>query len=347
VREYIDKNITGGKAPILKLININDTSYNINEKIYDGLLIRRKQYEADQRFRQEIGTTLGNQEEKTGRQIDILVENLLATYDKITNKKKEDLSKGISFGSMVKRSFNSMLGFEKSPKAWLDDLAKDFEYQLNSSLKDKLNTGVIDIAESIQHMGKLVDVRIKDSETILKDNHEIFSDIAEKRTNVLRDLQKTFSTFLSNSESFYDEEVLAGDADLTPKLAAGGGIAIVGAIITAVTNGAVFDITGGILTAVGLAFAGVTVGLKRRKILNGFTQEISKGRTKLETEVSDKLKGYASRIKQRIEDNFFEFDKHLDQEKQATEHLDALYQDIKMNLKDNRSALDKELGGLA
>ncbi len=340
VRKYIDDNITGGKAPILKLVNINDTSYNINEKIYDGLLIRRMQYEADIKFRDEIESTLSHQQEKTQRQVNILVENLLATYDNITKKKQEELKNGISFFSMVKRSFSSMFGFEKSPKEYLENLVKDLELQLNTSLKDKLNDGVVDIAESIQYMGKLVDVKIKNSETILKDNHEIFSNIAEKRANVLIDLQKAFSNFLKRSENFYHEEILKDDKSLAPSLAAGGGIAIVGAIITAVTNGAVFDITGGVLTTIGLVFAGVTVGIKRKKILQNFNTEIEKGRRQLELDVPDKLNSYTKRIRQRIEENFYEFDKHLKEEKMAIETLESAYEEIKMELKNSKTDLE-------
>jgi len=346
VRKYIDQNITGGKAPILKLININDTSYNINEKIYDGLLIRRMQYEADIKFRDEIASTLSHQQEKTERQINILVENLLATYDKITSTKQEELKTGISFFSMVKRSFSSMFGFEKSPKEYLENLVKDLELQLNTSLKDKLNDGVVDIAESIQYMGKLVDVKIKNSETILKDNHDIFSNIAEKRANVLIDLQKAFSNFLKRSENFYHDEILKDDKSLTPSLAAGGGIAIVGAIITAVTNGAVFDITGGVLTTIGLVFAGVTVGIKRKKILHNFDEEIYKGRRKLELEVPDKLTSYTKRIRERIEENFFEFDKHLKEEKTAIEYLESSYEEIKIELKNGKADLENSLSKL-
>ncbi len=340
VRKYIDENITGGRAPFLKLGNITDTSYNINEKIYDGLLIRRKQYEADIKFREEISITLTDQEKKTERQIDILVENLLATYDRITRKKEEELKKGISFTSMLKRSFNSMFGFEKSPKEYLDNLAKDFELQLNTSLRDRLNDGVIEIADSIQEMGKLVDRRIKDSETILKDNHEIFADIAEKRANVLKDLQLAFSDFLKKSENFYDEEVLGNDNNITPSLAAGGGIAVVGVIIATVTNAAVFDVTGGILTTVGLLFAGVTVGLKRKKILNTFKEEIEKGRNALKYEVAEKLKNYSSKIKTRIDENFNQFDRHLQNESNTIEHLEQLYQSIKIDLKNSKEAIE-------
>jgi len=323
LREYIDANITGGKAPFLKLKNNISTASTINDKIFKGLVIRKEQYEADERFRLDIKESLEAQKLKSSKQVDVLIENLIGEYDRITRKKEEDLSSGLSFFPLIKRSFRSMLSMDTGPKEWLGKMVKDFEQELNYKLKEKLNNGVVDIAESIQDMGKIIDLKIRNSETILKDNHEIFSDIAERRANVLRDLQHAFSKFLTTSENFYDESLSSDSGNMAPNLAAGGGIAIVGVILATVTNGMVFDITGGILTTLGLMFAGVTVGLKKRKILSGFKSEIEKGREKLRFEVSEKLKSYIEKIKIRIDNNFDEFDTHLNKEGEKISNLES------------------------
>ena len=314
LRKYIDDNITGGKAPFLKLKNNISTARTINDKIFKGLVTRKEQYEADVRFREDIKESLEKQKVKSSKQVDVLIENLIGEYDRITNKKEEELSKGLSFFPLVRRSFKSMLSMDSGPKEWLGTMVKDFEQELNYKLKEKLNNGVVDIADSIQDMGKIIDLKIRNSETILRDNHEIFSDIAERRANVLKDLQQAFSKFLATTENFYDESLSSDSSSMAPNLAAGGGIAIVGVILATVTNGMVFDITGGILTTVGLMVAGVTVGLKKRKILSGFKSEIDKGREKLKFEVGEKLKSYIEKIKNRIDQNFNEFDEHLNKE---------------------------------
>ena len=347
IRQFINENITGGQAPYLKLLNLSETCNTINTRIYEGLALRKKQYEADIIFRNQVTEILDEQELKTKKQVEFLVENLLAAYDRITQKKANEISQGISFGSMLKRQFNSIFGFDKSPKIWLSELTKDFEYELNTSLKEKLSEGVIDIADSIQLMGKLVDIKIKDSQTILKDNHEIFANIAERRANVLKDLQRAFSNFLKHSENFYDEEALKKGGNITPNLAAGGGIAIVGVIIATVTNAAVFDITGGILTTVGLLFAGVTVGLKRKKILKRFKEEIASGRLRLEDEVSQKLYDYTSRIKQRIDENFFAFDHHLETEEKAIEKFENSHENVDKNLTTLKADIEAILSQIA
>lgn len=320
LRAYIDQNITSGKAPYLKLENTINTATKINETIQEALNIRGEQYRLDMEFRNDIKITLDQQEAKTKNQVNQLVENLVATFDKITAVKQEELSTGLSFVKVIKRSFASMFGSESGLKEWLTQQSKDFELKLNTSLKDKLHQGVTDVADNIQMMGKIVDSKIKTNKTVLKDTDEIFADIAERRTNVLKDLQQSFSQFMNKSENFYDEGLLKESEKMTPNLAAGGGIAVIGVILTALVHGAVFDITGGVLTTVGILFAGVTLGLNKSKILRRFREEIDKGRVQLQTEVTETLNEYTSRIKERINDNFYHFDQHLlNEERKLTE----------------------------
>ncbi len=332
IRSYIADNITGGKAPALKLQNNIKTSKNINEKIYQGVLDRKQQNIADKEFRLDIRETLDTQEVKSNKQVDVLVENLLATYDNITRQTKVDLKSGLSFSTLLRRSFSSMFTKDSSAKDWLDGLSSNFEKDLNTQLKAKLEDGVVDLAESIQQMAKIIDLKIQNSQTILKNNHEIFSAIAERRSNILRELQAAFKNFLQSSESFMDRELFGENEDLTPNLGIGGGIAAIGVILTAVTSGVVADVTGGILTAVGLIFAGVSIGLKRRKILESYDSEIANGRVKLEQEVTERLKNYVHHIKNRIDANFSTFDELVTNEEQEVKSLE-----------DTHLALDKEL----
>lgn len=332
IRKYINENITGGKAPLLKLMNNADTAFNINDKIFKGVILRKEQLETDIRFRNDIRETLDDQERKTNRQVGILVENLLASYDRITNEYKENLKTGSGVFSMLKRSIFSRFSSERSPKDWLQDLTKNLDKELNEEFRTKLQDGVMDIADSIQNMGRLVDAKIKNSQTILRDDHEIFADIAERRANVLKDLQQAFSGFLKSSENFYDNEIIDGADQIGSNIVTGGGMAIVGLILTSLTNTMLVDVTGGILTAIGFVFAGVTVGLNRSKIIKGYIAEVAKGRKRIEEEVTIKLNNYTSRIKEKINDNFTRFDKLLEEEKEEITYLENAHSEISSDL---------------
>lgn len=333
LRQFIADNITGGKAPYLKMANSTNTAQRIADTISHALQLRDEQFLLDRDFRDDIRETLDSQEKKTQYQVGVLAENLLATYDKITGKKSEELGEGLSFVNVLKRSFSSLFGTESGLKDWLNQQSKDFELQLNTQLRDKLHAGITDVADNIQLMGKLVDAKLKTNRTVLKDTDDIFADIAERRANVLKDLQQSFSQFMNKSENFYDETLLKESGKMTPNLAAGGGMAVVGVMITALVNGAVFDITGGILTTVGLLFAGVTLGLNKSKIVRRFREEVEKGRVKMEEEVRTTLNDYTQRIKNRIDDNFRAFDQHLAHEAEHLTSMKALHQEANELLK--------------
>ena len=328
ISKFIRDNITGGQAPILKLSNNVAISKNINEKIRSGVDDRRKQLESDHAFRADIHETLDHQENKSKKHVGILVENLLAAYDKITFKAEKELSNGLSFFSLLRRSFISIFNKNASAKEWLNDLANDMEKDLNEELKNRLIDGVVDIADSIQQMAKLIDLKIKNSSTILKNNHEIFSNIAERRSNVVKDLQEAFSRFMNRSENFTDDSLFPDKSSLASNITTGSGVAAIGVILMAVTKGAVFDITGGILTTVGVLFAGVAVGLNRRKIIKGFQSEIANGRVRMDEEVSGKLNTYIQHIKDKIDANFNDFDALLEKEGEQIKILDEKQKSI-------------------
>lgn len=339
LREFIRKNITGGKAPLLKIQNNIATAQTVAARIEKGLDDRHKQWEADVAFRSEVRDTLNAQEQKSHRQVDVLVENLLAGYDRITLEKEHELAEGLSFFSLLKRSISAIFSRKTSIKEWLAELATTLERQMHDELNNKLNANVDDLADSIQQMARLIDLKLRSSETILRNDHDIFSDIAERRSGVLRELQDAFTAFVSRTENFRDESLFPNKQSLAPNVATGSGLAAIGVIVMVVTQGMVFDITGGILTGIGILFAGISSSMQRRRVLEGYRKEVNKGRQQIESEITQRLKSYISHLKTRIDANFRRFDEHLIQEGEQLKVLKGVYAGIVAQL----GELEKEV----
>ncbi|MEE9372922.1 MAG: dynamin family protein [Saprospiraceae bacterium] len=340
LREYIDDEILGGKAPLLKIENNRSTLLNIKNRIERGIDVRQAQYETDIQFRNDIAKTLQKHGGKSGRQVDNLIDSLIIEYDKITKPKLVEIRDGLTFGQMLSKSFKSAFGMNEGPKLWLTNLLAGMENELNLKLKDRLNTGVVDIADSIQEMGNVVDLKIRNSKTILKNDNEFFGQIATRRINILKDLQSSFSKFLNQTDNFYDESIARESGRIGGHIAAASGITAVGVILAAVTNGMLFDITGGVLTALGFVVAGVTLGLRRKKIISGFESEIEKGRNLFEKEISEKLKLYITSIKEKINANFKNFDSHLSKENEDLTHFTSSIKNIDSSLTAIKSEIE-------
>ncbi|MEO5581347.1 MAG: dynamin family protein [Saprospiraceae bacterium] len=339
LRNYINDHILQGKAPFIKLYNNIDTALNINERIYKGILDRKEQYLYDLNFRNDIRKSLDEQEVKSKHQVDSLVENLLAAYDRATMKTENNLGDGLGMFSLVKRSVLSVFSKNQSVKDWLTNLLSNLEKDLQIELQNKLSSGIMDIADSVQQMGKIIDLKIRNSKTILKDDHELFAEIAERRANVFRDLQDAFTNFLNKSENFSQEAMFPGQDSLSPQIAGGAGMGVVGIVLAAIAKGAIFDVTGGVISGLGFLFAGALAFFQRRKFMDSFRKEILKGRSSLETGVRSRLNEYIITIRKKIESSFNNFDGLLTYEEDQLKKLDVSHGKIKTDL----SKLEGEL----
>ncbi|MBK8967656.1 MAG: dynamin family protein [Saprospiraceae bacterium] len=329
MRDYIRTHVTGGRGAAMKLQNNLATSFGILTRIREGLDTRHQQFQADRAFRLDVQETLDHQEAKSNHQSTVLIENLLNGYDRITKQTGRELDTGLSFPTMLRRSIMGIFSKQASIKDWLDDLAKKLETNLNAELRAKLSDGVVDLADSIQQMAKMIDLKIKASTTtIVKSDSYIFEDISDKRAAVLRDLQEAFGRFMSRSESFTDSKLFPENTTISPNIAAGSGMAVIGLILAGVTKAAVFDITGGVLTGIGLLFAGITAGLQRRKIVRRFFEEIEQGRARMEETLHDKLTAYVRVIKSRINDNFADLDALLANEEKQIRYFEEQHESM-------------------
>lgn len=337
VKQYIATHITGGQAPYLKLTNNIDTAQNITSRIENGLSDRHAQYHADVAFRADVKESLAEQSQRSLNHAKLLTDSLLGEYDRQTSKTYEELADGLGFFSLTKRALLSTFSKKPDAKVWLSELAASLEENLRNNFDKQLRDGVVDIADSIQQMARLIQLKIQQSPTILAQDHEIFGEIAEKRATVLQELQQRFSSFMDRTENFVGETVFPQETKFSPNVATGSGIAAIGVVLAAVTHTAALDITGGILTALGLVFAGVTVSIKRGQILKTYQSEIQKGRERLSTEIGARLGDYIQDIRQKIDGNFANFDTMLLHEEQQIEQLKTRWVAIDQKLESMRS----------
>jgi hypothetical protein len=332
LRSYINDHILQGKAPFIKLTNNIATAQNINERIYRGILDRKEQLIYDFNFRNDIRQTLDQQEDKTKSQVDSLVENLVTAYDRATFKTETELEQGLSIFSMVKKSIASVFSKSQSVKEWLSGLLQGLEKELQLELQAKLTGGITDIADNVQQMGKIIDLKIRNSKTILKDNHDLFAEIAERRATVFRDLQDTFTQFMSKTENFSSAEMFPGNESISPQIAGATGVGIVGLVLLAVSKLAVFDVTGGIISGLGFLFASTLAFFQKRKFMDSYRKEILQGRNDLTNEVKSKLNDYIVSIRKKMEHTFAEFDSLLQIEENQLKKLDAHHHTIQSDL---------------
>lgn len=342
LRQYILDNITGTKSYHLKLESNLDTAASVLHHIDGGLKTRRLQYEADIDFRAEVREAMDQQEEKSNRRVDAMVDNLLMDYDRITGEIRGEFIEGLGFMNLAGRSFRSIFSSDqKGTREWMTVLTRKLEKQLRSSFQEKLEVGMLDISDSIKQMVKIVELKMQASKTILGADHEIFGDIADKRQEAIKAIQSNYTSFVENTENFVDRELFPRASSFVPDLAAGGGLAIIGGILAASAKGAIFDVTGGIISAIGFTLAGVTLFFRKRKVIASFDEEIAKGREELKRVLDEQIKTYTARIKERLDQNFDPLDVHIEEEKRSLESLESKSKNIDDGLQHLNTELKK------
>ncbi len=340
LKKYILDQVTGGRAQKYKLISLSDTSLNILDKLQSGLDIRKLQLEADLKFREDIRWKLTDHGQRSKHQSDILVENLMSAYDRVADKYQDELSEGLSFFPVLKRSLGAIFSKSSSLKSWFQDFTSRLQVDFGTGMQDKITDRVLDIAESIQQMAHTLDLQIRNSKTILANDHEIFSEIAQRRQNILRELRDAFEQFLNKTENFTPKEFIDPESQVGTNVAAGSGVAVVGIILAAVTQGMVFDITGGVLTALGFIVAGVTLGLQRGKVIKNYKAEMEKGRGRLQQDLRLELYTYIESIKSRMDEQFKKFDELLQHETYELSSLIGDLDKIRIDLGNIRKAVE-------
>jgi len=160
----------------------------------------------------------------------------------------------------------------------------------------------------------------------------IFGDIADRRSRVLQDLQTEFHEFTKETENFVQKDLFPKDTSFATDFATGGGLAIVGTALAILTQGVVFDVTGGIITTIGVVFTGVTVMVKKQKIMQKYREQISQGKQALKEEIYLKLSTYIANLKNQIDANFKDFDLLMEMEQKQILELKNQYETIDREL---------------
>ncbi|MGB0930515.1 MAG: dynamin family protein [Chitinophagales bacterium] len=328
IRDFVNTTVTGGNNVRLKVESLLSTSKNIMDTIQSGLDARKKQLSVDTDFRGRVDSLLDNSEKKSSKQVDSIVDDLLREYDKITDDIQRDFEGGLGVFTLVKKSFMSIFSSGQSLEDWLETITTRFQKDLKPALEKKLRTGVKNMAESIKQMAEIIDVEIRKSKDNLLPNAQLFGDIANKRQEKLENLQTNVEEFISETENFINTDMLEKGSALIPNMATGGGLMVVGGILMSVTSAIAVDVTGGILTAVGLGMASVYTMSKRNEIVDEFEAEIEKGRQKLKEEVTNRLVDYVREIRTKVDNNFLDFDSYIGEERKNLESFVEQYQRI-------------------
>ena len=310
-REFLRSAVESGEVWRMKVEGSRDTVRKIAGDLLAKLSNEKAALVEDRAFYQDLLARVEGRREKAQSLRRLVVDSLGLSYDRLASRLEDDFREGLEVGTILRRSIPFLR--DKDVKTWIRETQEKFEKtakeeieaessRVSKDLSDEMKVMLDDLAAAIAHR----------QERQQKGGHPVASDridILERLRNQLRDLRIS---------DIVDEKGIQG-SDLGKLTLAGGGIAALGAVIAMATHLIAFDITGGILAAVGAGLVAVTLLWRRSAIMNDFSQKMKKSRD--------------------------EFRARLDQE--ITQIFERLFLEIRHDLNEPLSRLDEEAARIA
>ena len=310
-REFLRSAVESGEVWRMKVEGSRDTVRKIAGDLLAKLGNEKAALVEDRTFYQDLLARVEGRREKAQSLRRLVVDSLGLSYDRLASRLEDDFREGLEVGTILRRSIPFLR--DKDVKTWIRETQEKFEKtakeeieaessRVSKDLSDEMKAMLDDLSAAIAHRQER---QQKGGRPVASDR----IDILERLRNQLRDLRIS---------DIVDEKGIQG-SDLGKLTLAGGGIAALGAVIAMATHLIAFDITGGILAAVGAGLVAVTLLWRRSAIMNDFSQKMKKSRD--------------------------EFRARLDQE--ITQIFERLFLEIRHDLNEPLSRLDEEAARIA
>ncbi|OPY92969.1 MAG: Bacterial dynamin-like protein [Syntrophaceae bacterium PtaU1.Bin231] len=287
-REFLRSTVESGEVWRMKVDGSRGTVLKIIRDLIDRWHAEEASIADDRAFYRDLLEKVERRREKAHSLRRLVVDSLGLSYDRLAFRLEEDFRAGLEVGTILRRAVPYLR--DKDVKTWIRETRETFEKtareeiqaessRVSKDLSDEMKAMLDDLAAAILHRKER---RQRTADPVAEDR----MDILERLLNQLRDLRIS---------DIVDQKGLEG-SDLGKLTLTGGGIAALGAVIAMASHLIAFDITGGILAAVGTGLVAVTLLWKRSAILNDFRQKMETSRN----EFRDRLDQEITRIFERL-----------------------------------------------
>ncbi|MBN1381787.1 MAG: dynamin family protein [Deltaproteobacteria bacterium] len=310
-RDFLRKAVEGGEVWKMKVEGTQDTVKKVNSKLLASLHGEEASIAVDKAFYHELINQVERRREKAHSLKRLMVDNLTATYHRLSSMLEEDIVQGLGIGSILRRSLPLIR--ENDFHTWIRDVQSEFEKRAKEEIDSESIRVSKDISDEMQAM---LDDLINAVSRYQKDGRQVSLNITSGRSDILNQLRSKLGDL--RVSDIVGNKGIQG-SDLGSLTLAGGGIAALGTIIAFATNIMVIDITGGVIAAIGLGLITLTLLWKRSGIMKELHLKLAQSRN--------------------------EFHDRLDQE--ITQIFDKLFIELEHRLKEPLMRLDEQAAKIA
>ncbi|MGB3300806.1 MAG: dynamin family protein [Phormidesmis sp.] len=326
LQNFVRDTITGGQGYRLKLASSMGSSEQIIERLGRDMGAIQQQLRQDEAVVSNIRQRLEAGRARSRYETDSLIDRLMAQYERVIYRIKDEFRKGLSIVVLAKRSLLSVFNRQQRVETWISELKASAQAELEATLDTTSKEGAKLLLDGVQ---LLIGQLLAELTTLQNDrlrNTEITLPIVEYRYEVIEGVKSKIANLL-NDQTFIN--CLADTAgSVGPKVAGGGLLAVLGGVITTITEIAIIDIVGTVFLGVGVLLAGGVLVAKRRRLIQKLDRELDRNKERFEATVSEQLNAKINLIYAEIDRSFADLYAYVEQERASIAPLAERFEAI-------------------
>lgn len=330
VRQYIQAMVSSGESYKIKLRSVSQTTQQIIDLLNGDVEGLNRQLASDRATAQNIRSKIDAGRGRSRYEINTLADRLAARYEVISARIKRDFRESLSVLTVVRRSFVGLFNQEASMQAWIDDFQERCTRDLRESLEEVSSEGAQHFVDGIRQLFDGLNQDLESVKSHRLESSHISLKVLERRQEVIDSVRAKVNNLMADHGL---GDMLATQAgDLANEIVGGAVMAVAGTILHIIE----FAVAEAILSAIGIAFAGVgvivlAIGIlwQRNRIITKFEQALDNEKGRFQEEIASRLNEKLGIIYEEVERIFTQFYDYVEREEAAVQPVIDQYTAIK------------------
>jgi predicted GTPase len=328
VRKFIIETVTGIKKEFGKLESLANQIVALLNDIREDIYNKKKNLLDQIEIIEDIERNIDISKKNSINEIELWIKIILENYRIISKRVKNKLEDEITVWKLLKRSFSK----KENIRALEEEIKNMYISELLNTTKEISSERSSKFIENIKDMlNKNIDELKKLEKTI--DLKNIFYDFGEQRKKMIENTISKIDEYIKNEKfiNLVKEEKLKS---VNSAVFSGTGLSALGIILMMSTQVSVFDITGGIITGLGLMTGTVFAALKKNIIIKKIEKSFDEGEEIIKNNLESNLYGVVELIYNDINTLFSNYEDNVLAEKDKLESLNDTIERYINRLKD-------------
>jgi hypothetical protein len=344
VRQYLRDMVSSGESYKIKLRSVSETTQQIIDRLNGDVVALSQQLAADKQTATSIRSKIDAGKVRSRYEVDTLADRLAGRYEVISARIKKDFRESLSAFMVVRRSFVGLFNPDASMQAWVDEFQERCTRDLKDSLEEVSSEGAQHFVDGIRQLFEGLNQDLDSVKSHQIQSSNISLKVLERRQEVIESVRAKVNNLLSDHG--LGDMLSAQAGDMATEIVGGAVMAVAGTILHVIE----FAVAEAILSAIGIAFAGVgvivlAIGIlwQRNRIIAKFERALDGEKAHFQQEVTTRLNEKLSLIYEEVERIFTQFYDYVEREEQAVQPIIDQYTTIKTEAETLFNDMDNRL----